>query len=250
MWEAESPDLIPSFIYLCKQGQTSRVRSAAATALGRYIYLGELEKIDDTALMVVEQTLLETIRQVDEDVEVIRRAIESIAFSSRTGTEQIIENAYYHEDERMRISAIFSMGRSYNSKWESIVLTELDNANPAIRFEAARACGELEVEAAVGKLIELIAVEADSAVLQNAVWSLGQIGGFKAQETLERLIESPDEAISTVAEEALNELLLFSGLMDDFFDFAVPDTDLDAFEDEDDLLYGPEDEGFRTFNLN
>jgi hypothetical protein len=64
------------------------------------------------------------------------------------------------------------------------------------------------------------------------------------------LTESPDEAISTVAEEALNELLLFSGLMDDFFDFTVPDTDLDAFEDEDDLLYGPEDDGFRTFNLN
>ncbi len=250
LWEDESSDLIPSFVYLLKQGQTSKVKAAAATALGRYIYLGELEEIDDTALMVVEQALLETIRQPDEDIEVIRRAIEAIAFSSREGIEQIIENAYYHEDERMRVSAVFSMGRSYNSKWESIILTELDNANPAIRFEAVRACGELELKAAVDQLIELIDIEADSAVLQNAVWSLGQIGGFKAQELLEHLTESPDEAISTVAEEALNELLLFSGLMDDFFDFTVPDTDLDAFEDEDDLLYGPEDDGFRTFNLN
>lgn len=250
LWEDESSDLIPTFVYLLKQGQTSKVKAAAATALGRYIYLGELEEIDDTALMVVEQALLEAIRQPNEDIEVIRRAIEAIAFSSREGIEQIIENAYYHEDERMRVSAVFSMGRSYNSKWKSIILTELDNANPAIRFEAVRACGELELKAAVEQLIELIDIEADSAVLQNAVWALGQIGGFKAQELLEHLTESPDEAISTVAEEALNELLLFSGLMDDFFDFTVPDTDLDAFEDEDDLLYGPEDEGFRTFNLN
>ncbi len=250
LWEDESPDLIPSFVYLLKQGQTSKVKAAAATALGRYIYLGELEEIDDTALMVVEQALLETIRQPDEDIEVIRRAVEAIAFSSQEGIEQIIENAYYHEDERMRVSAVFSMGRSYNSKWESIVLTELDNANPAIRFEAVRACGELELKAAVDQLIELITSEEDSAVLQNAIWSLGQIGGFKAQELLEQLTESPDEAISAVAEEALNELLLFSGLMDDFFDFAVPDTDLNAFEDESDLLYGPEEDGFRIFNLN
>ncbi|HEY85747.1 MAG TPA: HEAT repeat domain-containing protein [Chloroflexi bacterium] len=250
LWEDESSELIPSFVYLLKQGQTSRVKAAAATALGRYIYLGELEEIDDTALMVVEQALLETIRQPDEDVEVIRRAIEAIAFSSREGIEQIIENAYYHEDERMRVSAVFSMGRSYNPKWESIILTELDNISPAIRFEAVRACGELEVKAAVDKLIELIVREEDSAVLQNAVWALGQIGGFKAQEVLENLTASPDDAISAVAEEALNELLLFSGIMDDFFDFAPPDSDLDTFEDEDDLLYDPGEDDHQIFNLN
>jgi len=71
LWEDESTDLIPSFVYLLKQGQTGKVRAAAAIALGRYVYLGELEEIDDTALMVVEQALLETIRQPDEDIEVI-----------------------------------------------------------------------------------------------------------------------------------------------------------------------------------
>jgi len=250
LWEDESSVLIPSFIYLFKQGQTSRVRAAAATALGRYIYLGELEEIDDTAVMVVEQALLETIRQPDEDIEVIRRAIEAISYSGREGVEQIIESAYYHEDELMRVSAIFSMGRSYNKKWESIILAELDNINPAIRFEAARACGELELKEAVDKLIELIDIEADTSVLQNAIWSLGQIGGFKAQGVLERLSASPDEAISVVAEDALNELLLFSGMMDDFFDFALPEADLDAQEDKDVLPYGLDEDDYQIFNLN
>ncbi len=250
LWEYESPVLIPAFIHLFKQGQASRVRAAAATALGHYIYLGELEEIDDTAVMAVEQALLETIRQPNEDIEVIRRAIEAISYSGREGIEQIIESAYYHEDDLMRVSAIFSMGRSYNQNWENIILTELNNINPAIRFEAARACGELDLKKAVDPLIELVVTETDSGVQQNAVWSLGQIGGFKAQEVLERLTEATDEAISAVAEDALNELLLFSGKMGNLFDFALPDTDLDAYEDEDDLIYLPDENDHQIFNLN
>jgi len=50
--------------------------------------------------------LLETIHQGAEDLEVRRRAVESIAYSSEPAVAQIIENAYYDENEKMQVSAI------------------------------------------------------------------------------------------------------------------------------------------------
>jgi HEAT repeat protein len=245
LWENESPALVPPLIHLLKEGQTNAVRAAAAIALGQFIYLGELEEMDALAVMLAEQALLETIRRSNEEIEVIRRAIESISYSSQEGVEQIIEDAYYHEDELMQVSAIFAMGRNYNLKWGPIVIAELDNHNPEIRFEAARACGELMLKDAVDWLIRLIEEDPDSEVQQNAIWSLGQIGGQKAQQVLEILTTSTDEAISAAAEEALSELLLMGGDIDDLLNFA---SEFDAQKDDD--FYYDEYDDYEIFNLN
>ncbi len=250
LWESESPALIPLFIRLMKAGQTAGVRAAAASALGLFMYLNELEELDDAAAMTVEQALLETIRRPNEDIEVVRRAIESIAYSHREGIDSIIENAYYHENERMRVSAIFAMGRTFNqARWKDIVIAELNNRNPEIRFEAARACGELSLEEAVAPLIRLIETEPEAEIRYHAIWSLGQIGGPVAQETLETLTLSEDDAIREAAEDALDELLLLSGVLEDMFDFS-PDQENDEMWDEwDDYLDGPDDD-YQTYRLN
>jgi len=228
LWESEDPALIPPFVHLLKTGQTVKLRTVAAQALSQYIYLGEIEEIDQAAMMVVEQALLKCIRQDDEDLEVRRRAIEALAFSSQEGLPQIIERAYYHEDERMQVSAIFAMGRGSDRKrWGSIVLAELDNHSAPIRFEAVRAAGELELGEATPKLIEMVHQEADTEIQQSAIWSLGQIGGEEAQETLESLLDSPDEAIQSAAEEALDELLLWSGATDEIFSYTIGDDEED-----------------------
>lgn len=249
LWENVLPALVPPFIHLLKTGETEAVRAAAATALGKYIYLGELEEMDSAALMLAEQALLEAIRKPGETVEVIRRAIESISFSSQEGIDAIIEMAYYHEDEQMQVSALFAMGRNFNPKWEKIVLAELDNHRPEMRFEAARACGELAVKQAVDRLIQLIEEDADLEVVQNAIWALGQIGGNQARDTLEALVESTDEAISTSAEEALAELTLLGGELTDLFDYNI-DEFLEDEDHDDDNDMDDEDRDYRTFNLN
>jgi hypothetical protein len=232
LWENESPALIPPLVHLLKNGQTVTVRASAAQALGSYIYLGEIEEIENAALMIAEQGLLSSIREPGEALEVIRRAIEAIAFSSQEGISEIIENAYYHENEEMQISAVFAMGRSGDKRWRKIVLTELESTDPRLRFEAARAAGELEIAEAVPLLIRMIDEDADSEVQQNAVWSLGQIGGMEAKETLENLTDSDDEALKTAAEDALDELILMSGDPDDIFSYT-----LGVEDDEDDDIH-------------
>lgn len=232
LWENNDPVLIPLLVHLLKTGQTVKLRTAAAQALGQYIYLGELEEIDQTAVMVAEQALLRCIRQGDEALEVRRRAIEAIAYSGQEGIAQIIETAYYHEDERMQISAIFAMGRSSDrKKWEKIVLSELDNPSAPIRFEAVRAAGELQLAGAVPKLIGIVHQEADSEIQQSAIWSLGQIGGDEARDILESLLDSPDEATRSAAEEAMDELMLWSGDLDELFSYTI------GVDDDDDDIH-------------
>jgi HEAT repeat protein len=190
-----------------------------------------VEDIDQHQALLAEEALLDSIHQGAEDIEVRRRAIESIAFSSEPAVAQIIENAYYDENEKMQVSAIFAMGRSADSSWRPQVIAELDNENSEIRFEAARASGELEAGDAVPKLLEIIEEDPDLQVQEMAIWALGRIGGQVAREVLEECLESEVEAIALAAEEALDELNLFS---DSFDLFAFEDDDDDDWFDLDD----------------
>jgi HEAT repeat protein len=234
LWENENPTLIGPLVHLLRTDEAATVRAAAAIALGRFVYLGEVEDIDQHQALLAEEALLETIHQGAEDLEVRRRAIESIAYSSEPAVAQIIENAYYDENEKMQVSAIFAMGRSADSQWRPQVIAELDNENSEIRFEAARASGELEASDAVPKLVELIEDDPDLQVQEMAIWALGKIGGTMAREALEEYVESDVEAIALAAEEALDELNLFSDSFD-LFDFGDDDSDefFNDFDDDD-----------------
>ena len=47
----------------------------------------------------------------------------------------------------MRQSALFAMGRTADSRWAKVVLSELESHEPAMRFEAAQAAGEMGLTA-------------------------------------------------------------------------------------------------------
>jgi HEAT repeat protein len=233
LWEYEGPTLINPLIHLLKADEAAIVREAAASALGKFIYLRELEEIDWDEAMLVEEALLETIHHPREEINVRRRAVESIAFSGEPHVTQIIENAYYHENEKMRVSAIFAMGRSADIQWCSQLIAELDNPNAEIRFEAARACGELEAKGAVNKLVTLIERDLDLEVQEMAIWALGRIGGETARLVLEACLENENEALALAAEESLDELNLFddSLLLYDFDDDASDGDSEELFDD-------------------
>ncbi len=231
LWEYEEPMFIGPLVHMLRADEATAVRAAAAMALGRYIYLREVEELAHEQGLLAEEALLETIYQAREEVEVRRRAVEAIAWSSETDVGPIIENAYYDNDEKMQVSAIFAMGRSADSRWQPQVLAELDNPSTEIRFEAVRACGELEAKEAVPRLVQLVEEEADRLVQQMALWSLGQIGGPVARDVLDAYCNSEDEGLALAAEDALDMLTLFDGsfgLLDfseDNFDSALDDED-------------------------
>lgn len=230
LWENETVNLIEPFIHLLKTDEAILVRAAAATALGKYIYLKEIEELPPDYGNLILTTLKSVIHLPEEDVEVRRRAIEAISFATDEEVDAIIENAYYDEDEKMQISAIFAMGRSANAIWIERVLTELDNPKTEIRFEAARACGELEAKDAVPRLLPMLEEDNDMQVMEVILWSLGRIGGREARDTLELYVDSEVEALSEAAEAALEELDLFSGALD-MFSFAEDELGVDDLDD-------------------
>ncbi len=216
LWEDNDVRLIPWLARLLKEDEAVQTRVAAAQALGRFILLGELRKIRPVAFRRAREALLESHTNADEDLEVRRRALESLAYTGDYGVPELIEAGYAHPAEKMRISAVFAMGRSADPRWGKIVRKELTNLNPEMRYEAARACGELGLQEAVQELVEM-AEDVDPEVQEAALWSLGQIGGRLARRVLEHYARSDNEALQAVAQEALEAWDLIHGDLESFF---------------------------------
>jgi HEAT repeat protein len=237
LWEDVDPALIAPLLNLLRTDDQEAVRAAAASALGRYVYEGELEEIDKARVQPIVTALKAIYRDVAQPIEVRRRALESLGFLSDDDTSQLITQAYHHANDRLKLSAVFAMGRSLDTeRWGSIVLEELAAPDPEMRYEAARAVGELEYAPAVRKLGELLE-DVDEEVQLVAVWSLGQIGGERAKQLLIAVLDSDAEHLHEEAEDALAELE-FKG---DHLDFTMFD-----FEDDDEeewvLDDNPDDE--------
>ncbi|NOZ06028.1 MAG: hypothetical protein GXP41_06710 [Chloroflexi bacterium] len=210
LWEDENLDLIPVLLEMATNDAFPIVRARAASSLGSYVYLGEIEELDSQILAVIVDTLFSIIADKGEALEVRRRAVEAVAFSSDPRTRDVISRAYHDADEMMQASAVFAMGRNADPYWQGTVVLELENESEEIRFEAIRAAGELESPLAVQPLIRLLN-DPDREIREMAVWSLGQIGGTDARKALERCHREGDEGLREVVEEALAELDLSSG---------------------------------------
>jgi len=149
------------------------VRAAAASALGRYVYLGELEELPAAQVRRVEAVLLDVIHG-DDELEVRRRALEALAFSNQPELAALITEAYASDELSMRVSAVFAMGPDGRQPMAAQVGEELESSEPEMRFEAVRAAGELELTDSASQLVELTSDE-DQQVSEAAIWSLGQV---------------------------------------------------------------------------
>lgn len=213
LWEDESISILRSLIGLLRGDPSSLVRAKAAAGLGRFVLLAELDELDNELGAEVRELLLRTINNPQELLEVRRRAVEAISFSGEEGVRKIIETAYQDEAQKMRVSALFAMGRSVDPYWGKTLLRELKNPDPEMRHEAARACGELELKEALPTLARLVN-DADREVQGATIWALGQIGGQRARRLLRACCESDDEIVAEAAEEALSELEFAEGIFE------------------------------------
>lgn len=210
LWEDDSPSLIAPLLHMLEHDQDVHVREAAAIALGRYVLAGELGDLPMREVAPVVEALLRVVQNPQEDLDVRRRALESVAYVDEPHIRDLIEAAYYHEDSRMQASALFAMGRSGNTRWASFVLAELESPDPELRYEAALAAGDLELAEAIRPLSRLVH-EDDLEVRLAAVEALGRIGGPEAERILKELLDAEDEVIVEAAEDALAELEFMKG---------------------------------------
>ena len=205
LWESEDASLINLFINLLEQDSSENVRVAAATALGKFAMLAELNKLRSGYTSSICQALLGVISDENRDVEVRRRALEAVAPLNLPQVRKIIKEAYHRHSRKFKISAIYAMGKNCNRSWLPVLLEELSSADTEIRYEAVAACGELGEEEATPYLMKLIGdpdVDVQVAVLQ----ALGKIGGSEAKRCLQQCLKNPGEVIRQAAGQALNEL--------------------------------------------
>jgi HEAT repeat protein len=235
LWEVETPTLIAPFLELLQADPDAGVRAAAASALGRYVYLGEVEELPAKHARRVEAALLAVIRGGDE-LEVRRRALEALSFSSRPEVADLIAEAYGSPERLWRISAVFAMGRSADPRWTQAVLAELESGDPELRYEAARAAGELELQEAVPALKKLVD-EGDIQVREAAIWSLGQAGGDEARAIVLDLLQAASDEERDFLEDALENLHFH----DELLEFPLLDAEDEAL-DADDLVLDDDEE--------
>lgn len=211
LWSDESLDLLSKLIELAEWDESPSVRAAAASNLGRFILLGEYGDIPERDAARAQETVINLLLDSDEEIEVRRRALEAIANSSHEIVDTAITEAYEGDDRLMKVSAIFAMGRTCDPQWAEQILREMSSPDAEMRYEAARAAGELELQEAVG-LLGRLAAQGDLETRYAAIWSLGEIGGRDALRTLTVLAESvreeQDEDLADAIDEAIGNASL------------------------------------------
>ncbi|MEN6410898.1 MAG: HEAT repeat domain-containing protein [Anaerolineaceae bacterium] len=247
LWQYEDKHLAPILLKMISEDPSESVRSAAATGLGMFVYLGELEEIPVELAEEVQNKLTEIVASTDTKL-VRRHALESLGYSNRPEVKALIENAF-RSDKEWEISALFAMGRTADPvQWGEKVLSKIDSPLDDVRTEAIRAAGELELEEAREPLMDLLgegAEDLDEDLRFTAIWSLSQIGGEGVRDLLEHLEEETedDEESDFIADALDNLSFTEEKLMFDMFGFDPSDTsaiemdldekDLEEDEDQD-----------------
>jgi HEAT repeat protein len=213
--ECDDLKLVPIYLDLMANDEGVEARSAAAAALGRFVWLGELEEIPIKSHRQVEDALLEKVESEDEP-SVRRQALESLGYSSRPEVPVLIESAYGREDPDWQASALFAMGRSADERWTAAVLSKMMYDHARVQLAAVKAAGELGLKPAQPVLLKILEEEPNDDVTSAAIWSLSQIGGEDARVYLADLIDqTEDEDQIEYLEQAL-ENLSFTEDLDQF----------------------------------
>jgi HEAT repeat protein len=232
LWQSENEKLVPKLIKLLKEDSQDIVRAAAATALGVFVYLGELEEIDEDIYKDILNALIKVHMGSDERL-VRRRALEALGWATHPEVSDFIQHAYETNQEEWLQSALFAMGRSYDNRWTKAVMRMFDHPDALVRYEAVRAAGELELEDARQALFDMLeeGIE-DDDIYYAAIWSLSKIGGRGVREAIEASLEDAEEPEDIqLLEEAL-ENLDFTEQVNSFDMMYVEEDDPDEWRDE------------------
>jgi hypothetical protein len=225
LWQSEEETLAPKLLQMLVEDPQPVVRAAAATGLGIFVYLGELEEISSETYQKVLNSLIESHRGSDEVI-VRRRALESLGYASHPDVSVFIQQAFETNDEDWLQSALFAMGRSYDQeRWAKNVLKMFAHPDMIVRYEAIRAAGELELSSAREALFDLLEEGTDNDEIYFAViWSLSKIGGQGVRRLIEmNLEEAVDADEIQLLEEALENLDFTEQV--NSFDMMVVDED-------------------------
>ncbi len=220
LWECDDLALAERFITMMQSDPDLQVQAAAASALGSYIYEGELEEIPQSVFDRIVDAVIEVYLSTPHS-EVKRRALESLGFSSRDVVTDYIMQMYNSRRIEDLASALFAMGRSADDQYKTKVLPHIDHSSPLVQLEAVRAAGELELRESREDLMEMLdSSDLDEEVYYATLWSLSQLGGSGVKDKFEEIMDSDiDDDLADFLENAMDNLAFNDGLTNfDLFD--------------------------------
>jgi HEAT repeat protein len=242
LWFASDPVFVDRLLDIATNDPSVAVRAQAIGSLGIYMYEGLMafdedeelfdefpdeDQITEAQFQQVRDFLLAVYDDEDRTIEERGNAIGSLAFLFDPMIADLIEDAYNCSEKEMKISAIFAMGRNGLTRWNTILAQELYNADPDIRIEAIRAVGEIGPPELGKDLLRLTFSDDDDTRLE-AIEALGQSGWEGAFERLEELTLDLDPEVAEVAQEALEEWLMWREVLEETDEL---DADEDLFSD-------------------
>jgi len=218
MWESDDPVFLDSLIEILDSDPSDLVQVSAAAGLGRFILMGELDEIPKRLLELAVSSLQKKLSSKPSKV-VQQEILKSLAYTGSKDVNRQIEKAYADPDPTWKLTAVISMGRTADERWESNVLRDMESNVIAIQNEAVKAAGEIELESARLPLLDMLESGISDLELRlHVIWALARIGGEDVKESLQALIEeADDEEEIDVIEMALEHLE---------FSEELPDLDL------------------------
>ncbi|PKB82771.1 MAG: hypothetical protein BZY88_03760 [SAR202 cluster bacterium Io17-Chloro-G9] len=205
LWEHEDRTIIPALIQIIRSDKSSAVRAAAAVALGKFPVLVQEGKLLPRDGESIQQTLMEVLKDPDQHMDVRRRSLEAVAPFNTSDINELVTWAYESPDLKLKSSSIYAMGRTGEPNWLPVLIKELDNREPTIRYETAHACGELGDEDAVPHLIPLLQDD-DYQVQLAGIKALGKIGGPLAKKVLLHCVKEGDAGLEDAARDELQNI--------------------------------------------
>lgn len=204
LWADESPEVMVILLQLIRNDESSHVKAQGLMGLSKFILLSEYGDMPSDIAKEAQQLSLQLHNDQSQPIEVRRRALEALANSSHPSKDKLIRSAYRSDNHLLKVSSIFAMGRTCDDQWQDILLEELESDDQEVVFEAVRACGEIQLEASIYQLKQLLLSD-DREILTMTIWALGEIGGKDAIDTLGSLQEViEDEDLLEIIEDAVD----------------------------------------------
>ena len=162
----------------------------------------------------IQETLRVRFLEDDLPTEVRRHVLEASVRAPADWHRDAIREAYSRKDRYWRLTAVFAM--RYVRGFPDEIVAALDDPDEEIRYEAVRAAGNWEVDAAWPQVSALLsAPDTDKALLLAAIEASASIRPQEAEPLLAELSDSHD---ADIADAADNAMMMASAPFDDEFD--------------------------------
>ena len=176
------------------------VAADAADILGEFVLRLELGRFPEREGGAIVEGLRAAAANPARAPAVRASALESLAPRSLPWIDGLVLEAYYGDDETVRLAAVRAMGLAAREDWLEYVLEQFDSGDPEFRREAVIAAGEIDSEDAVDRLADLF-VDSEEDVARAAIAAAGEIGGEVALEYLRDFAgDAPEEFADLVGE--------------------------------------------------